>query len=205
MKTRLNLVEMQKFINGVVNKTSTYGMGYKQIFIDYYGAKLYDEIVFDSVTENENGEKIEDIEMIYDNEYEKLTSATYLNKIDMEQYKIILKAIDDELDRKTKFLMAGMVMSDANDAIARLVDKISDIVDNFGDMTGNINSNEVQNLISTFGALKDNINSDTLIKAMIDNGVIKGKKPTKKTTTKSKKPVNATEFVATQKTTENNK
>ena len=40
---------------------------------------------------------------------------------------------------------------------------------------------------------------------MIDNGVIKGKKPTKKTTTKSKKPVNATEFVATQKTTENNK
>lgn len=166
----LTFAEMQAFINYVVDNTLIYGMGYKRIFIDYSVAKLYGKVDFES----------DDIAEIYDNEYEKLYSDYAINK---GQFVMIENSINEELDRRIKLLSASMVMSDANDAIASLATKLSNFVNALGNAYSETNSEDVKTIAQAMSKLKNNVTADSLIKAMVDNGVIKGKK---KATKKSK-------------------
>ncbi len=182
----LTFAEMQSFINYVVDNTLIYGMGYKRIFIDYSVAKLYGKVDF----------KSDDIAEIYDNEYEKLYSDYAVNK---GQFEMIKNAINEELDRRIKLLSASMVMADANDAIASLATRLSNFVDTLGKANKNINidSDKVNAMVDTMGKIKDNVTADNLIKAMVDNGVIKGKKKT------TRKPKTVTEVAEKEATAKN--
>lgn len=168
----LTFAEMQTFINYVVDNTLMYGSGYKRVLIDYCTAKFYGKVEFES----------DDIAEIYDNEYEKLYSDYAVNK---GQFAMIENAINNELDRRIRLLSASMVMSDANDAITNLVNRLTIFVDTIGNAYNETNSEDMKSIIYTIGQLKENVTADSLIKAMVDNGIIKGKDK-KKTTRKPK-------------------
>lgn len=168
----LTFAEMQTFINYVVDNTLMYGMGYKRVLIDYCTAKFYGKAEFES----------DDIAEIYDNEYETLYSDYAVNK---GQFAMIENAINNELDRRIRLLSASMVMSDANDAITNLVNRLTIFVDTIGNVYNETNSEDMKSIIYTIGQLKENVTADSLIKAMVDNGIIKGKDK-KKTTRKPK-------------------
>ena len=168
----LTFAEMQAFINYVVDNTLMYGMGYKRVLIDYCTAKFYGKAEFES----------DDIAEIYDNEYETLYSDYAVNK---GQLAMIENAINNELDRRIRLLSASMVMSDANDAITNLVNRLTIFVDTIGNVYNETNSEDMKSIIYTIGQLKENVTADSLIKAMVDNGIIKGKDK-KKTTRKPK-------------------
>lgn len=183
----LTFAEMQSFINYVVDNTLIYGMGYKDVLIQYCTAKFYGKIEFES----------DDIAEIYDNEYEKLYYSDYA--VNKGQFAIIENAINEELDRRIKLLSASMVMSDANDAIASLATKLSNFVDALGKANKNINidSDKVNAMVDTMGKIKDNVTADNLVKAMVDNGIIKGKKKT------TRKPKSVTEVAEKEATAKN--
>lgn len=168
----LTFAEMQTFINYVVDNTLMYGSGYKRVLIDYCTAKFYGKAEFES----------DDIAEIYDNEYEKLYSDYAVNK---GQFAMIENAINNEFDRRIRLLSASMVMSDANDAITNLVNRLTIFVDTIGNVYNETNSEDMKSIIYTIGQLKENVTADSLIKAMVDNGIIKGKDK-KKTTRKPK-------------------
>lgn len=167
----LTFAEMQAFINYVVDNTLIYGMGYKEVLTQYCTAKFYGKVEFDS----------DDIAEIYDNEYKKL----YCGKLELNarQLDMIISAIDNELDRRIKLLSASMVMSDANDAVASLATKLANFVEALSSAYSETNSEDVKTIAQAMSKLKNNVTADSLIKAMVDNGVIKGKK---KATKKSK-------------------
>lgn len=183
----LTFAEMQSFINYVVDNTLIYGMGYKDVLIQYCTAKFYGKIEFES----------DDIAEIYDNECEKLYYSDYA--VNKGQFAIIENAINEELDRRIKLLSASMVMSDANDAIASLATKLSNFVDALGKANKNINidSDKVNAMVDTMGKIKDNVTADNLVKAMVDNGIIKGKKKT------TRKPKSVTEVAEKEATAKN--
>lgn len=160
----LTFAEMQAFINYVVDNTLIYGMGYKDVLIQYCAAKFYGKIEFES----------DDIAKIYDNEYEKLYSGEL--SFNARQSNMIISAINNELDRRIKLLSASMVMADANDAIANLATKLSNFVDILGKAYSETNSEDVKTIAQAMSKLKNNVTADSLIKAMVDNGDIKGKK-----------------------------
>ena len=168
----LTFAEMQTFINYVVDNTLMYGMGYKRVLIDYCTAKFYGKAEFES----------DDIAEIYDNEYETLYSDYAVNK---GQFAMIENAINNELDRRIRLLSASMVMSDANDAITNLVNRLTIFVDTIGNAYNETNSEDMKSIIYTIGQIKENVTADSLIKAMVDNDIIKGKDK-KKTTRKPK-------------------
>lgn len=180
----LTFAEMQSFINYVVDNTLIYGMGYKRIFIDYSVAKLYGKVDFES----------DDIAEIYDNEYEKLYNDYAINK---GQFVMIENAINEELDRRIKFISASMVMADANDAIANLATKLSNFVNALGNAYSETNSEDVKVIAQAMSKLKNDVTADSLIKAMVDNGVIKGKKKA------IKKPKSVTEVAEKEATAKN--
>lgn len=175
----LTFAEMQTFINYVVDNTLMYGMGYKRVLIDYCTAKFYGKAEFES----------DDIAEIYDNEYETLYSDYAVNK---GQLAMIENAINNELDHRIRLLSASMVMSDANDAITNLVNRLTIFVDTIGNVYNETNSEDMKSIIYTIGQLKENVTADSLIKAMVDNGIIKGKDK-KKTTRKPKSVAEITE------------
>ena len=175
----LTFAEMQTFINYVVDNTLMYGSGYKRVLIDYCTAKFYGKVEFES----------DDIAEIYDNEYEKLYSDYAVNK---GQFAMIENAINNELDRRIRLLSASMVMSDANDAITNLVNRLTIFVDTIGNVYNETNSEDMKSIIYTIGQLKENVTADSLIKAMVDNGIIKGKDK-KKTIRKPKSVAEITE------------
>ena len=175
----LTFAEMQTFINYVVDNTLMYGSGYKRVLIDYCTAKFYGKVEFES----------DDIAEIYDNEYEKLYSDYAVNK---GQFAMIENAINNELDRRIRLLSASMVMSDANDAITNLLHRLTIFVDTIGNAYNETNSEDMKSIIYTIGQLKENVTADSLIKAMVDNGIIKGKDK-KKTTRKPKSVANVAE------------
>ena len=175
----LTFAEMQTFINYVVDNTLMYGSGYKRVLIDYCTAKFYGKVEFES----------DDIAEIYDNEYEKLYSDYAVNK---GQFAMIENAINNELDRRIRLLSASMVMSDANDAITNLLNRLTIFVDTIGNAYNETNSEDMKSIIYTIGQLKENVTADSLIKAMVDNGIIKGKDK-KKTTRKPKSVANVAE------------
>lgn len=183
----LTFAEMQAFINYVVDNTLIYGMGYKEVLIQYCTAKFYGKIEFES----------DDIAEIYDNEYEKFCCGE-LN-LNVRQLNMIISAIDNELDRRIKFISASMVMADANDAIASLAIKLANFVDALGKTNINIDSDKVNAMVDTMGKIKDNVTADNLIKAMVDNGVIKGKDKKKST----RKPKTVTEVAEKEATAKN--
>lgn len=180
----LTFAEMQSFINYVVDNTLIYGMGYKDVLIQYCTAKFYGKIEFES----------DDIAEIYDNEYEKLYSDYAINK---GQLKMIENAINEELDRRIKLLSASMVMADANDAIANLATKLSNFVNALGNAYSETNSEDVKTIAQAMSKLKNDVTADSLIKAMVDNGVIKGKKKA------TKKPKTVTEVAENEEIVRN--
>ena len=180
----LTFAEMQAFINYVVDNTLIYGMGYKDVLIQYCTAKFYGKIEFES----------DDIAEIYDNEYEKLYSDYAINK---GQLKMIENAINEELDRRIKLLSASMIMADANDAIANLAIKLSNFVNALGNAYSETNSEDVKTIAQAMSKLKNNVTADSLIKAMVDNGVIKGKKKA------TKKPKTVTEVAENEEIVRN--
>lgn len=180
----LTFAEMQSFINYVVDNTLIYGMGYKDVLTQYCTAKFYGKIEFES----------DDIAEIYDNEYEKLYSDYAINK---GQFKMIENAINEELDRRIKLLSASMVMADANDAIANLATKLSNFVNALGNAYSETNSDDVKTIAQAMSKLKNNVTADSLIKAMVDNGVIKGKKKA------TKKPKTVTEVAENEEIVRN--
>lgn len=184
----LTFAEMQSFINYIVDNTLIYGMGYKRVLIDYCTAKFYGKAEFES----------DDIAEIYDKEYEKLYSDYAINK---GQFAMIENSINEELDRRIKFISASMVMADANDAIASLATKLANFVDALSKANKNINidSDKVNAMVDTMGKIKDNVTADNLIKAMVDNGVIKGKDKKKST----RKPKTVTEVAEKEATAKN--
>ena len=181
----LTFAEMQTFINYVVDNTLMYGMGYKRVLIDYCTAKFYGKAEFES----------DDIAEIYDNEYETLYSDYAVNK---GQLAMIENAINNELDRRIRLLSASMVMSDANDAITNLVNRLTIFVDTIGNAYNETNSEDMKSIIYTIGQIKENVTADSLIKAMVDNGIIKGKDK-KKTIRKSKSVAEVAENEVTAK------
>lgn len=181
----LTFAEMQEFINYVVDKTLIYGMGCKRVFIDYSVARMYGKVEFES----------DDIAEIYDNEYEKLYYSDYA--VNKGQFAIIENAINEELDRRIKFLSASMVMSDANDAIASLATKLANFVDTLGNAYSETNSEDVKTIVQAMGKLKNNVTADSLIKAMVDNGVIEGKKKA------TKKPKTVTQVAENEEIAKN--
>lgn len=181
----LTFAEMQAFINYVVDNTLIYGMGYKDVLIQYCTAKFYGKIEFES----------DDIAEIYDNEYEKLYYSDYA--VNKGQFAIIENAINEELDRRIKLLSASMVMSDANDAIVSLATKLSNFVDALGKAYSETNSDDVKTIAQAMSKLKNNVTADSLIKAMVDNGVIKGKKKV------AKKPKTVTEVAENEEIVRN--
>jgi hypothetical protein len=180
----LTFAEMQAFINYVVDNTLIYGMGYKDVLVQYCTAKFYGKIEY----------KSDDIAEIYDNEYEKLYSDYAINK---GQLKMIENAINEELDRRIKLLSASMVMADANDAIANLAIKLSNFVNALGNAYSETNSEDVKTIAQAMSKLKNNVTADSLIKAMVDNGVIKGKKKA------TKKPKTVTEVAENEEIVRN--
>lgn len=186
----LTFAEMQTFINYVVDNTLIYGMGYKEVLTQYCTAKFYGKVEFES----------DDIAEIYDNEYKKLYCGELL--LNVRQLDMIISAIDNELDRRIKLLSASMVMSDANDAIASLATKLANFVDTLGNAYSETNSDDVKTIANAMNKLKDDVTADSLIKAMVDNGVIKGKK---KATKKSKTVTEAAENEETIKNISVNK
>ena len=94
-----------------------------------------------------------------------------------------------------------MVMADANDAIASLATKLANFVDALSKANKNINidSDKVNAMVDTMGKIKDNVTADNLIKAMVDNGVIKGKDKKKST----RKPKTVTEVAEKEATAKN--
>lgn len=180
----LTFAEMQTFINYVVDNTLMYGSGYKRVLIDYCTAKFYGKVEFES----------DDIAEIYDNEYEKLYSDYAVNK---GQFAMIENAINEELDRRIKLLSASMVMADANDAIANLAIKLSNFVNALGNAYSETNSEDVKTIAQAMSKLKNNVTADSLIKAMVDNGVIKGKKKA------TKKPKTVTEVAENEEIVRN--
>lgn len=180
----LTFAEMQAFINYVVDNTLVYGMGYKEVLTQYCTAKFYGKVEFES----------DDIAEIYDNEYEKLYNDYIVNK---SQFAMIENAINNELDRRIKLLSASMVMSDANDAIASFVTKLANFVDTLGNAYSETNSDDVKTIAQAMSKLKNNVTADSLIKAMVDNGVIKGKKKA------TKKPKTVTEVAENEEIVRN--
>ena len=180
----LTFAEMQAFINYVVDNTLVYGMGYKEVLTQYCTAKFYGKVEFES----------DDIAEIYDNEYEKLYNDYTVNK---GQFAMIENAINNELDRRIKLLLASMVMSDANDAIASFVTKLANFVDTLGNAYSETNSDDVKTIAQAMSKLKNNVTADSLIKAMVDNGVIKGKKKA------TKKPKTVTEVAENEEIVRN--
>lgn len=180
----LTFAEMQAFINYVVDNTLVYGMGYKEVLTQYCTAKFYGKVEFES----------DDIAEIYDNEYEKLYNDYTVNK---GQFAMIENAINNELDRRIKLLSASMVMSDANDAIASFVTKLANFVDTLGNAYSETNSDDVKTIAQAMSKLKNNVTADSLIKAMVDNGVIKGKKKA------TKKPKTVTEVAENEEIVRN--
>lgn len=181
----LTFAEMQAFINYVVDNTLVYGMGYKEVLTQYCTAKFYGKVEFES----------DDIAEIYDNEYKKL----YCGKLELNvrQLDMIISAIDNELDRRIKLLSASMVMSDANDAIASLATKLANFVDTLGNAYSETNSDDVKTIAQAMSKLKNNVTADSLIKAMVDNGVIKGKKKV------TRKPKTVAEVAENEETIKN--
>lgn len=180
----LTFAEMQAFINYVVDNTLMYGSGYKRVLIDYCTAKFYGKVEFES----------DDIAEIYDNEYEKLYSDYAVNK---GQFAMIENAINNELDRRIRLLSASMIMSDANDAISSLATKLANFVDALGSAYSETNSDDVKTIAQAMSKLKNNVTADSLIKAMVDNGVIKGKKKA------TKKPKTVTEVAENEEIVRN--
>lgn len=181
----LTFAEMQAFINYVVDNTLIYGMGYKEVLTQYCTAKFYGKIEFES----------DDIAEIYDNEYEKLNCSELV--LNVRQLDMINSAIDNELDRRIKLLSASMVMADANDAIANLATKLSNFVNALGNAYSETNSEDVKTIAQAMSKLKNNVTADSLIKAMVDNGVIKGKKKA------TKKPKTVTEVAENEEIVRN--
>lgn len=181
----LTFAEMRAFINYVVDNTLIYGMGYKEVLIQYCTAKFYGKVEFES----------DDIAEIYDNEYEKFCCGE-LN-LNVRQLNMIISAIDNELDRRIKLLTASMVMSDANDAIASLATKLANFVDTLGNAYSETNSDDVKTIAQAMGKLKNNVTADSFIKAMVDNGVIEGKKKT------TKKPKTVTQVAENEEIAKN--
>ena len=181
----LTFAEMQAFINYVVDNTLIYGMGYKEVLTQYCTAKFYGKVEFES----------DDIAEIYDNEYEKFCCGE-LN-LNVRQLNMIISAIDNELNRRIKLLTATMVMSDANDAIASLATKLANFVDTLGNAYSETNSEDVKTIAQAMGKLKNNVTADSLIKAMVDNGVIEGKKKA------TKKPKTVTQVAENEEIAKN--
>lgn len=181
----LTFAEMQAFINYVVDNTLIYGMGYKEVLTQYCTAKFYGKVEFES----------DDIAEIYDNEYEKFCCGE-LN-LNVRQLNMIISAIDNELNRRIKLLTASMVMSDANDAIASLATKLANFVDTLGNAYSETNSEDVKIIAQAMGKLKNDVTADSLIKAMVDNGVIKGKKKA------TKKPKTVTQVAENEEIAKN--
>lgn len=166
MKIKLTFEKMKEFVDNVVNDTLELGEVYKDILIDYYTARFYHDVDFGT----------SNIVDIYNNQYDKLMTNINKNNIDEVQYEYIKKVIDNDLARKSSYLAASMVMSDANIAITNLVNQISDVVTKIDE---SIDIEQVEQMMKVFGDIKDNVNADTLIKAMADNKLINTKRSTK--------------------------
>lgn len=163
MKTRLTFSEMQTFIDGVVDGTITNGFGYKQFYIDYYTAILYNEHNFGGTEENPK-----DISEVY----EKLLAVVDITNIDNGQYNTILEAIDAEIQHRLNLMYKPS--NDTDLAFATLIDKVSAIVDKFAD----VDTAQMTEFINVVMENKDNFSANKLVSAMKSNGLF---------TTKSKK------------------
>ena len=175
MKIRLTFVEMQEFIRYVSDMVVKYGFGYKDFLIrycsvKYYGSKINPPILFEN----------EDIQKIYDEEYDKLTELNYI-PYDDKQYETIIEAIDKEIEASLNAQNMKNIMSDFNNTITEFIGGITKYVEKQGEMLDNEQIGTMAKAITSIG---ENVNADTLTKAMIENGVIKGKRQGRKPKTK---------------------
>lgn len=171
MKIRLTFVEMQEFIRYVSDMVVKYGFGYKDFLIKYcsikyYGSKTNPQIIFDN----------DDIQKIYDEEYDKLAEINNI-PYDTKQYQTIMDAIDEEIQASLNKQNAKEIMSDFNNTIIEFISGITNYVEKQGNMLDNEQIGTMAKAITSIG---ENVNADTLTRAMIENGVIKGKKQSRK-------------------------
>jgi hypothetical protein len=160
MKTRLTFAEMQTFIDGVVDGTITNGFGYKQFYIDYYTAILYNEHDFGGTEENPK-----DISEVYD----ELPNIVDILNIDNGQYNTILEAIDAEIQHRLNLMYKPS--NDTDLAFATLIDKVTAIVDKFAD----VDTTQMSEFINIVMENKDNFSANKLIGAMKSNGLFTAK------------------------------
>lgn len=162
MKKNLTFLEMQTFINLVVELTLKYGFGYKDIIIDYYYRKFYKEVEFTT----------DDIMELYDNG--EISEFDY-NMLDYDnpahkQINTIISAINQNIDKEIKLMCAERVMGKANEAVAELANDIDELIKKQDKQLG---ADEIKSVINAIVQIKDNVNAENLTKAMLDNGIIK--------------------------------
>ena len=162
MKKKLTFLEMQTFINSVVELTLKYGFGYKDIIIDYYYRKFYKEVEFTT----------DDIMELYDNG--EISEFDY-NMLDYDnpahkQINTIISAINQNIDKEIKLICAERVMGKANEAVAELANDIDELIKKQDKQLG---ADEIKSVINAIVQIKDNVNAENLTKAMLDNGIIK--------------------------------
>lgn len=159
MSKRITFTEMQEFINLVVDNVISNGEGWKKPMIDYCTCKYYGKQEFDT----------DNIAELYDNGKIKISNVDF----NAEQYGYIMKAIDAEIQKKIKYMSASLVMADANEAIANLVNKVTDIIEKIDKTTENVSVDDIKNMTTAFSKLGDKITPDNFISTLVDNGFIK--------------------------------
>lgn len=159
MANKITFTEMQEFINLVADNVISNGEGWKKPMIDYCTCKYYGKQEFDT----------DNIAELYDNGKIKCCNVDF----NAGQYGYIMKAIDAEIQKKIKYISASLVMTDANDAIANLVNKVTDVIDKIDKATENVSVDDIKNMTAAFSTLGDKITPDNFVSALVDNGLIK--------------------------------
>ena len=95
----------------------------------------------------------------------------------MKHIEEIIEAIDKEIEASLNAQNMKNIMSDFNNTITEFIGGITKYVEKQGEMLDNEQIGTMAKAITSIG---ENVNADTLTKAMIENGVIKGKRQGRK-------------------------
>lgn len=135
MKRELNFIERVAFINYVVDKTLTFGMEYRDFFIDCVIANYYYDYTLKDITEETKDSPSEWFENTYADikRIKKSNKDFYSNEL-MKLIKVIDKKLDFEYQKEIH-------KNPLNESLARLINVVTDFTENYADT---VNSEEVK-------------------------------------------------------------
>lgn len=147
-KRTLNFAERLAFIDFVINNTALYGLEYKQLFIDYVIANYFYGYKHDNSNEISHAE-------IYEN-------CSKIKAENPDFYNNELSELITVIDKKLYYIYQQQIHSNpANNAIAKLADKLGDLVDVLENKIKDADITNLQQIaLSKLTELTDNINND---------------------------------------------